>query len=508
MEQPITFKGERLSHSVRKLGHEQATIKIDGKNYPVGLLCGVTTLLPCPNNCEEDKGYYVTLDQREVPLAVAYQCYTCGNVAVLEYSEKEAPPQWERLFVVEVAKIERNRVESQQDKRLEQNIYENRILRDKPDRFAGCKTPEPEIDSEILKDTAFWEQPYHVKIIGEKLSLQVYKKKNDYVNPGTILHVIVNNRYLLLGIQLNEEMLIYYCRDDMKDPESNEQYHKMIEYVQQLPKPIYFFDYDYKIFGNGMNEQDYILIDHITGIVDITAYGLANWKEELKKELGPKHFLARNYEEEGEPKDFEKLFELTIQGFELLLVIKRRIVDEEIKQPQKKVKEEEEGTYNKHYRSKRNRKRKYRNRHIKTDRQPQKRYGMRKFEAPVSKFRDIIRNAGNKPLGFDYAGEYYQISNVYGETDLIPCPRNCVYQRGFYAMVSPKTQFQPYIQIIYQCSNCDQMLIRAYDVAHMSQYTENEYKFIRSLINDVLKKRVKNETEYNTIRKKSDILAG
>ena len=147
-----------------------------------------------------------------------------------------------------------------------------------------------------------------------------------WASPVTILNVIVNNRYLQLGILIGDELFVYYGRDDLKDPASNETFHKMVEYVQKLPKPIYFFDYDYKLFGAGLKEEDYFLIDYITGIEDIVSYGLANWEEELQKKLGPNHFLS------GEPLQeaisFEEKFRDTIQAFEMILVIKRRIIKE------------------------------------------------------------------------------------------------------------------------------------------------------------------------------------
>lgn len=132
---------------------------------------------------------------------------------------------------------------------------------------------------------------------------------------------------------------------------------------------------------------------------------------------------------------------------------------------------------------------------------------MKEFTTPVSKFRDVIRNAGDKPLGFTVGGYYLEISSTYGETDLLPCPNNCELQSGWYALVSPREEKQPFVQIIYQCSYCDHMLIRAYDVANMGQYTEKEYIFVDKLINGVLRKRTQGDMLEYTKRKKIDILA-
>ena len=322
-----TFHKKRFSHFIRTLGHKRSTLGIGDIEYVIGYTCGNTNLLPCPNKCDRQDGYFVSLEHKDRPLSVAYQCSSCKICVLHEFPDDLLPPPDERLFVVELAKTEMNRVESQLHKRLERNIYQSRLNWDNPDPFGSEKTPDPEIDPLLLQDASFWQQPYHALRIGSTLQLQIYRKKGiEYASPVTLLHVIVNNRYLQLGILIGDELFIYYGRDDLKDPASNETYHKMVEYVQNLPKPIYFFDYDYKIFGAGIKEEDYFLVDYITGLEDIASDGLGTWQEEIQKEFGPKHFLS------GEPlqeaSSFEEKFRDTLQAFEMVLVIKRRIIED------------------------------------------------------------------------------------------------------------------------------------------------------------------------------------
>ena len=498
-----TFEIEHLSHFVRKLGHEPSTLTINGIEYPIGLLCGITTLLSCPNECEEQHGYYVTLYQQETPLTVAYQCFSCEIGVQFEYDSVVPSSLGEVKFVAEIANVEIHRLESQLDKRIEKNLFDDSSIDERPNPFEGLEIPKQEIDPEILNDEMFWELPQHAQTIGKNIKLQIYRTKSSFVNVGSIVHVFVNNKYLLLGIQFDDEMFIYYGLDDFENPESNEDYHEMIEYVHQLPKPLFLFDYDYKIFGTGLSkEKDCILLDQITGVEDITAYGLMTWNEEIKEELGPNHLLS--IKQQGST-ELTSLYPQTIQIFEMILVIKRKIVEQIIKILDKEMEKEKRKKPHKRENKRRNRRNKYRQ-HA-THKQRKKKFGMREFDSPVSKFRDIIRNAGDKPLGFDYAGEYYGISSTYGETDLLPCPNNCTLQRGFYALASPKTQFQSYVQIIYQCSYCDHMIIRTFEVEHMSQYSFKEYKFIGALFNDILMKRSHDDPLEYIKRKKIDILA-
>ena len=275
-----TFHKKRFSHFIRNLGNDRSSLVIGETEYSIGLVCGDTDLLSCPNNCDRQYGFYVYLNHRTKPLSVAYQCSSCKICVLHEFPEETLPPPDERFFVVELGKIEKNRVESQLRKRIERSIYFNRVNWNNPDPFGNEKTPDPEIDPALFHDSSFWSQPYHALKIGSTLSLQVYRRKApEYTSSVTIVHVIVNNRYLQLGILVGDELFIYYGRDDLKDPESNETYHQMVKYVQNLPKPIYFFDYDYKLFGAGLKDEDFFLFDYITGIVDIASYGLGNWQE-------------------------------------------------------------------------------------------------------------------------------------------------------------------------------------------------------------------------------------
>ena len=315
-------------------------MEIEGKEYGIGLICGLTDLLPCPHNCTNQRGFYCVLENYDGPLSIAYQCESCFICVIFEYSIEPIPPEDEKFFIKELAETDMKRLESQRGKRIEKNIFYNRVNWNNPDPFKDFHTPAPEIDSALIQDTNFWAQPYHAKTIGSFLNLQIYRKKKNYISLYTLLHVIVNNRFLILGIYIGDEIFIYYGRADLRDPESDETYHKMIDYVQKLPKPIFFFDYDFKLFGDGLKEEDYILFDQITGLTNITSYGMHKWEKELQKELGPNHFISKNME--IELTDQKIIFQQTIQAFELLLTIKRRILDEFILLTQDDISEEED----------------------------------------------------------------------------------------------------------------------------------------------------------------------
>ena len=128
---------------------------------------------------------------------------------------------------------------------------------------------------------------------------------------------------------------------------------------------------------------------------------------------------------------------------------------------------------------------------------------MVEFFSPTSHFRDILRSLDDGPAGFEVDGEFFGISNTYGETDLLHCYKNCSPQYGVYALLSPKFKGQEFIQIAYQCSYCDHMLIKAYDVTNMKPYTVEEIMFVKHLLEDMLER-----IDYNvnpSKRKKIDI---
>ena len=126
---------------------------------------------------------------------------------------------------------------------------------------------------------------------------------------------------------------------------------------------------------------------------------------------------------------------------------------------------------------------------------------MSTFDAPLSKFRDIIREKGNDRFGFEIDGELFNIGTIYGETDLIPCVKNCPLNGGFYADVLPSEEFKGYIQIMYQCSYCDTVIIKNYNNKTMEQYSDNEFIFIKTLIEFVLTKQIHDVANYGKRRK-------
>ena len=130
---------------------------------------------------------------------------------------------------------------------------------------------------------------------------------------------------------------------------------------------------------------------------------------------------------------------------------------------------------------------------------------MRQFDSPVSQFRYDLQKAGEKSLAFESEGHFYQLSSIYGETDLVPCFKRCKLQSGFYALVSPRYEEQTFLEIAYQCSYCDSMQVKVYNIEKARQYSEQEKMFLSMLVNDVMLKRSQEDPEEYEKRKKSDI---
>ena len=78
----------------------------------------------------------------------------------------------------------------------------------------------------------------------------------------------------------------------------------------------------------------------------------------------------------------------------------------------------------------------------------------------MPKLREILRPGLNDDLKIKYQNKEYEITFLFGETNLIPCVNKCPTQKGMYALISPKTDEQPYIQIMYQCDSCDQIKVK------------------------------------------------
>ncbi len=89
---------------------------------------------------------------------------------------------------------------------------------------------------------------------------------------------------------------------------------------------------------------------------------------------------------------------------------------------------------------------------------------MRQFDSPASEFRYTLKKAGDKPLAFECEGHFYQLTSIYGETDLLPCYKHCKLQSGTYALVSPRWHGQSFLEIVYQCSYCDCMEVKVFDI--------------------------------------------
>lgn len=130
---------------------------------------------------------------------------------------------------------------------------------------------------------------------------------------------------------------------------------------------------------------------------------------------------------------------------------------------------------------------------------------MRQFDSPVSHFRYEVQNAGDKPLAFSVEGRMYPLTSIYGETDLLTCPNNCKLQSGFYALVSPRQHGQNFLEVAYQCSNCDHMIIRVFAIEKASRYSKDEQLFLGRLVNSVMLPRSEEAPEEYQKRKKSDI---
>ena len=130
---------------------------------------------------------------------------------------------------------------------------------------------------------------------------------------------------------------------------------------------------------------------------------------------------------------------------------------------------------------------------------------MRQFDAPVSEFRYTLKNAGDRPVAFTCEGRLYQLTSIYGETDLLPCYKRCKLQSGTYALVSPRYTGQSFLEVVYQCSYCDHMTIRVFEIENARKYSDREKMFLSALINDVMLKRSQESPEEYTKRKKTDI---
>lgn len=160
----VFFKSH-FSHQIRQLGHDPATMEVNGIEYAIGMVCGETTLLPCPNACPHQRVFYVTLDHPQSLVLVAYECSVCGFCAILEYTDQPVPSEEERLFVVELGKIIMHRVESQLGSRLEKNIFYNRVLWNNPDPYGAEPTPPADIPSPLLANSSFWKLLTALKIL-------------------------------------------------------------------------------------------------------------------------------------------------------------------------------------------------------------------------------------------------------------------------------------------------------------------------------------------------------
>ena len=106
---------------------------------------------------------------------------------------------------------------------------------------------------------------------------------------------------------------------------------------------------------------------------------------------------------------------------------------------------------------------------------------------------------------FDTPQTQFNIASFFGETDLLTCVNRCKLQYGMYALVSPRTRRQLFIEIIYSCSYCDQMKITKYDIQRMKQYSNTEIEFVSRLINDVMVPYTDDNADM--FRKKVDIIS-
>ncbi|MFW9930571.1 MAG: hypothetical protein ACFFD1_14375 [Candidatus Thorarchaeota archaeon] len=129
---------------------------------------------------------------------------------------------------------------------------------------------------------------------------------------------------------------------------------------------------------------------------------------------------------------------------------------------------------------------------------------MKTLSIQTEKFRDIIRQIEDEEAGFTVQNKTFWIGNLYGETDLIKCKKYCFEDYGWYAVVEPHHRMQEYIQVVYQCSNCDHVYIKTYGVREVKRYREEERAFVQTLTS-VMMERMRKEKDYEK-RKRVDIL--
>ena len=79
-------------------------------------------------------------------------------------------------------------------------------------------------------------------------------------------------------------------------------------------------------------------------------------------------------------------------------------------------------------------------------------------------------------------------------------------KKGIYALVSPKTEEQPIIQLLYQCEICEDLTLKEYDIRELNQYSEDEYNFVVVMMKDVYIPRGKLGALELAQRRKIDIL--
>lgn len=111
---------------------------------------------------------------------------------------------------------------------------------------------------------------------------------------------------------------------------------------------------------------------------------------------------------------------------------------------------------------------------------------MMQFTSPVAQFRAVLRDLGDVPTYFQVSGKYFGVGNAFGETNLITCPNGCNTQGGFYALTEPREKQQGYVILLYQCSHCNVLFIKSYDLKQLKQYPEKEVQLVIKLVLDVI----------------------
>lgn len=111
---------------------------------------------------------------------------------------------------------------------------------------------------------------------------------------------------------------------------------------------------------------------------------------------------------------------------------------------------------------------------------------MKQLHVPVASFRDVVRELGMGPAEYQVGGTNFRIANAFGETDLIACPHGCSMQGGFYTLTEPREQSQGYVLLLYQCSYCDHLFVKTYDLKELKQYPAQEVKLVVKLVLDVI----------------------